>query len=353
MKNAIASGISGRFCVPLLLGATFMFLNPSRGSAQIVVPNPPNGLIGFWSGNGTAADTSPTGNNGSFGGSYVPGCPGGGGAAFNLATSYVYIPNNAVYDQFQYYTGWTVGFWFNANGTAAPYFFLGQDNGSGYQPKWFIDYGYTVYSSNNDFVWHVNDYNEERIFLASQPVSPFPSGWNQLTVVTNNSGGSVGFYLNGAPISTVGLPSYVLETTAQLIFGEMEGLTYNGLMCDVAIYNRALSSQEVVELVNSGAQVGITASGLAYSRVTKTFDGTVTIINQSGNAISGPFEILFPSLAAGVTLANASGTYYTTPYVTVDGSLATGQSATVSVRFSDPSNATIRATPVVYSGSLN
>ena len=214
---------------------------------------PATGLIGFWTGNHTAADSSPTANNGSFAGNYVPGRPGSG-AAFDLSTGTVTIPNNQVYDLFVSYPGWTVGFWFNTNGIApngGNDFFMGQDDGSGYQPKWFIDYGYTVYGPNQDFVWHVNDYNTERLFLTSNAVNPIPAGWNQLTVVVDNTGSSVTFYLNGQQIGSDSLPPYVLETDAPLVFGEVEGLTFTGLMNDVTIYNRALSAQEVLTLVDS------------------------------------------------------------------------------------------------------
>jgi len=183
----------------------------------------------------------------------VPGRPGSG-AAFDLSTGTVTIPNNQVYDLFVSYPGWTVGLWFNTNGIApngGNDFFMGQDDGSGYQPKWFIDYGYTVYGPNQDFVWHVNDYNTERLFLTSNAVNPIPAGWNQLTVVVDNTGSSVTFYLNGQQIGSDSLPPYVLETDAPLVFGEVEGLTFTGLMNDVTIYNRALSAQEVLTLVDS------------------------------------------------------------------------------------------------------
>jgi hypothetical protein len=80
----------------------------------------------------------------------------------------------------------------------------------------------------------------------------------------------------------------------------------------------------------------------------------VTITNISTSVISGPFPILFTGLTAGVTLANATGNFSGSPYLTVPAvtSLASGQSATVSVRFDDPSFATINFTPAVYSGSF-
>ncbi len=105
----------------------------------------------------------------------------------------------------------------------------------------------------------------------------------------------------------------------------------------------------------SSNQISATASGLAYSRVTRTFNGTVTIQNISGSAIGGPFQIVFNSLTNGVTLANASGTFCGGPFLTVSGvsSLAPGQSATVNVQFSNPSFGTINFTPLTYSGSLD
>jgi|SRR5271157_131858 len=103
------------------------------------------------------------------------------------------------------------------------------------------------------------------------------------------------------------------------------------------------------------SQVATTTSGLAYSRVTQTFNGTVTIQNISGSPINGPFQMFFMGVTAGVTLANATGSLYGSPYLTVPGvaSLVPGQKATVKVQFKDPSNAPINFTPAIYPGSLN
>ena len=103
------------------------------------------------------------------------------------------------------------------------------------------------------------------------------------------------------------------------------------------------------------SQIATTASGLAYSRVSQTFNGTVTLTNISGSAISGPLQILFMGLPPGVTVANATNNLSGTPYLTVPAvsTLAPSQSATVSVQFKNPSNAAINFTPVVYSGSIN
>ena len=104
------------------------------------------------------------------------------------------------------------------------------------------------------------------------------------------------------------------------------------------------------------SQIATSVSGLAYSRVSQTFNGTVTLTNISGSAISGPLQILFMGLPAGVTVANATSSLFgTTPYLTVPAvsTLAPSQSATVSVQFKNPSNATINFTLAVYSGAFH
>jgi hypothetical protein len=106
----------------------------------------------------------------------------------------------------------------------------------------------------------------------------------------------------------------------------------------------------------SASQIATTASGLAYSRVTQTFNGTVTLTNISSSAISGPFQIVFFGMPANVTLVNATSNLSGTSYLTVPAvaTLTPGQSVTVSVQFKNPANAPINLTPAIYSGgSIN
>ena len=106
-------------------------------------------------------------------------------------------------------------------------------------------------------------------------------------------------------------------------------------------------------VIVSPSDVATTASGLAYSRVSRTFNGTVTITNISSSAISGPFQMVFTGLTAGVTLANATGDFSGSPYLTITAaSLAPGQSSTVRVQFNNPMFGTINFTPVIYSGGI-
>jgi hypothetical protein len=207
------------------------------------------GLIGYWPGNGDARDYSATGNHGSFHGAYAPG-PTPGTLSFDLARDKVAIANNPAY-AFTSYPSWTVGFRFNSNGRplgADNGLFLGQDNGPGYRPKWFVDYGYTVFGPNNQFNFHVNDYNQERIFVSSQGISDL-DGWHQLTVtIENDRNGLVSFFLDSNFIGSQEMGPYVLRTDAPLLFGQAEALSYSGLLSDVVLYDHALSQSDINQL---------------------------------------------------------------------------------------------------------
>ena len=104
-----------------------------------------------------------------------------------------------------------------------------------------------------------------------------------------------------------------------------------------------------------GNQVSTTASGIAYSRVNQTFDGTLTITNLSATATAGPIQIVLDSLTSGETLANATSSFGGSPFLTVPSiaTLAPGQSASASAQFQDPSNNLTNFNPVLYSGSFN
>lgn len=151
------------------------------------------------------------------------------------------------------------------------------------------------------------------------------------------------------------LGGMAVNANNQIFFVEgCSGFQYAGsfsLVYDTNAVVRRLDPP-AVEIVPS-ADVSVTASGLAYSRVTQTFNGTVTLINTSSTTQEGPLQILLTSLTANVQLSNAAGNYNGSPFLTASATnLGPGQSVTVSVQFKNPSNLKISFTPVIYSGSL-
>jgi hypothetical protein len=121
------------------------------------------------------------------------------------------------------------------------------------------------------------------------------------------------------------------------------------------INGTTITSTSAPPILLRNGQITVTSSGLAYSRATQTYSSTVTIKNVGTAAIAGPIQVVVDSLTSGVTIANASGTFGGWSYVTVPavGSLAPGQSATVTIVFKNPANTTINFSPVVYSGSFS
>ena len=117
-------------------------------------------------------------------------------------------------------------------------------------------------------------------------------------------------------------------------------------------YSPSVSSVAgIITFPDVTSRLRITSTGFVYSRVTKTFSGTVTVTNISNSAIPGPLQIGFSNLPVGVTLVNATSTIGTA-FIAIPGGLAAKQTTSFSVHFSNPSNLNISYTPVAYTGAF-
>jgi predicted extracellular nuclease len=104
--------------------------------------------------------------------------------------------------------------------------------------------------------------------------------------------------------------------------------------------------------VTSRTRVNATAPGL--NRATGRYNGTISVTNTGGTAITGPVYVFFQNLPAGVTLPDLP-TYNGVPYATVPvgaGLAAGATSAAVTISFADPSNARISYTTTRFDGSF-
>jgi hypothetical protein len=96
--------------------------------------------------------------------------------------------------------------------------------------------------------------------------------------------------------------------------------------------------------------VGTDSSGLTFNAQTQLFYGQITITNTGADNITGPLPVVVSGLPAGVTLADAAGTdgagdAYLNAAVSV---LSPGQSTSIDVQFSDPSQAAVNYTVHTY-----
>ncbi len=97
--------------------------------------------------------------------------------------------------------------------------------------------------------------------------------------------------------------------------------------------------------------VAVALSGIIRDRRTGKYVQSVTITNNNAGALTGPFFVALDSLSVNATLVNATGTTsvyapLTSSYITVPAgaTLAPGASASVTLQFTNPTNAAITYT---------
>lgn len=99
----------------------------------------------------------------------------------------------------------------------------------------------------------------------------------------------------------------------------------------------------------------VSRGGYVYNRTAKAYDQTITVVNNSPNAIAGPINLVVDNLSAGAALANPAGatTNYAplgAPYVTVLPAgkvLPAGSSASALLRFTNTGAAITYTTRVI------
>ena len=224
--------------------------------AQVPSYVPTNGLVGYWPFNGNANDESGNGNNGVVNGATLTTDRFGnanGAYSFNGISSSITI-SNTFFDN-----GWlgnTIGFWFNPtnnntsngcilntiphDGTAIAY------SNYGTNKKLY----YSKNSDPNQHLWNIIGGNLGNAAF-SFPSFDF-SNWYYITIVKSNN--TYTYYVNGSIDNTVSSSVTPTSYMCGMIFGNLSPVPVhpseflNGKLDDIAIYNRALSPQEITQL---------------------------------------------------------------------------------------------------------
>ena len=206
--------------------------------ADIAITDP--ALVGWWTfdeGTGTKAlDFSGHGNTGTFGGG-VKWAPGILGSAIELTNGYVAIDGVV---KGLTGTNLTLSAWIKTTQGSEGNLFAANDSASAH-PLMFGISGGNPYAYDN----------------GAGTQYPAPTGavndnqWHMLTFVRN--GGTAYIYLDGTQIRTYASTFSLSTVTRWSIGQEWDGSTpsdfYNGLVDDVRIYNKALTPDEVKELM--------------------------------------------------------------------------------------------------------
>jgi hypothetical protein len=114
-------------------------------------------------------------------------------------------------------------------------------------------------------------------------------------------------------------------TAASQQFTVLETASFGNVLRGVSFTPGTVANPPAPSLV-------VNTGGLIYSRVSKTFSATVTVLNNSSNTVSGPVSVEFSNLSSNVTMVSTNPL----PVLTSGSSLAPGQSATATVVFSAP-----------------
>lgn len=220
---------------PVLAGVGLSFL-PSTHAASCV--SPPAGLVSTWTGDGTANDI--TGNNHGVSLNGAAFAPGKVGLAFQFdgVNDYVQVPDNpswafGVND-------FTIELWANFAASGGSRALVASDAGSGGNNKW-------IFWLESGLLRFRIDGTPGSVNIGTGLFSPTTNRWYHLAVTRSTT--NYTFYIDGTAVSTNGDSRPVPDASAPLTIGQAEGQFYfNGLIDEVALYNRALDSDQIAAI---------------------------------------------------------------------------------------------------------
>lgn len=190
----------------------------------------------------TWTDISRGGNNGTLTNGLTYNYSNGGSLVFNGATSFITIPNPI--NQSNLLQEWTVMAWINISDKTSQTLLGGLNMGL-----------YVCYSQGNNSLLYLNNTYGGDYYTYGGDLGGI--GWVLVTFIFKNLTGERYIYRNGVNITTTGpnVSSNPLGISPTLVIGQIStgNLTsgFQGLLSNIQIYNRALSSQEVLQNYNT------------------------------------------------------------------------------------------------------
>jgi hypothetical protein len=211
------------------------------------------------------------------------------------------------------------------------------------------------------FAMTVNGRDGE-VFVDSTAALP-RSAWSHVAVTL--SGRECKLYVNGAVTGAstdMFLAPFRLQATHRNWLGRAQNDTFpyfNGRIDDFRIYRGALGADDVVALmhdqvryVDLSDRVRLTQQGAVYNRATQKYAAAVTMANQGGPALHGPFLLKLAGLPGEITLDNSAGYDSGAPYVVVQGSLPPGAVLHVPLTFTNPSRSLVAYSPMLLKSAF-
>jgi len=307
----------------------------------------PTGLVSRWRAEGNAVDDV-GGRNGTLEGA-VTFAPGKVGQAFSFdGASLVSVPDDPIWTLGT--SPFTIGLWVKFNQIQGRDAFIGHDEGGGSTNKWIFWFdiqGHTT-PPGNALRFHVNSPTIGPIDPVAGTWTPIPGQWYHVAVT--RSGSTYTLYVDGSAIATANDPNAIPDPAYALTIGAAEGFRFNGLIDEVGIYNRALSSSEIQALA------GPCSEEQASTAIASNFNSTSI---QAGTAIWFNSIVKVGGLPDGGTLNftgstvrfAANGTSYSLPVPNASVTVASTVSQATTV-FDAAANTWRTTVPVSYTGNV-
>ena len=223
-------------------------------SAQTCTP-PPSGMVAWWPGDGNTDDIVGA-RNGSLMGSagFAPGIVGdafsfNGGGWVDVADDPIWTLGTEDF---------TIDLWVRFNSLRGRDPFIAHDNGGGEQDKWIFWFDASGHDKQRGVPalrFHINSPHPAPVpFPHDAVVAPwYPSLGLWYHVAVTRSGSSYALYVDGAQLATDTSLFSIPDPVVPLTIGRAESFTLNGLVDEVEILDRALSSGEIQAIYNAGA----------------------------------------------------------------------------------------------------
>lgn len=345
-KSSAADASLSRFIVPPSSRSNLVVVTPGS-----TVPSP-SGLRACYSGEGNATEVVSKQNG--VVGSGVAFSAGRFGQAFDLSAlgQRIDVPASAVLDVGSG-GGLTMSAWFFSRGTAfgvpaATRFGAGPiiefDSGAQlWQHYQFLDDNgifANLATSSADQTSHILQY---------APVAPWGQ-WNHAAISYDKATGSATLYINGNVAGSGALGSYSPNTlTTMHIGGRASGsfglndFTFNGVIDEVQLYDRALSPAEIVQLYNATGTMCVAPAtqfavqtfpaGGGESGVPFTTQPVVVLKDASGAIVSNSIAPVTASIVSGSGTLLGTTTVNAVAGVATFTNLAVAGAGTVTIKF--------------------
>jgi hypothetical protein len=269
----------------LFLGLSVLLFSNSAEAQNLPSYLPSNGLVGWWPFNGNANDESGNGNDGIVNGALLGGDRSGSldnSFSFNGLSDVIQVsdPANNTFD----FLGldFSISVWVKtiSNQSGNPVI---TKQSLGLIANVSGDYNLDLINGLPRFaIGFGNGEGADRLGL----IAVNDNSWHHLIAVYSNLGINIyidGVSSNGASTSPIQFPSSLANSIEDLRIGQGWNSHFSGLIDDIAIYNRALTQEEIAALytgtpVNGGG--GNTSAnpvppGIPYQAVVRNANGSV------------------------------------------------------------------------------